>query len=639
MLRVIAEVAFFLVFVWVVRRMLGTRHAAFLRAAVAALLGLAAGETIRALLVRRGEPSDLAATTGFVLALVFAMLAILALEALSDPARRSAGPRWRSVLDLRHRVGQVRRSAEIGAIASRHGLGRGFGLSRSTADDADLAAYGADLRAAFEEAGGVFVKLGQLLATRDDLLPPAITGELALLHQDARPVDRETLEPALEAALGRPVEEVFDAFWWEPLGAASIGQVHAARLPDGTDVVVKVRRPAVSATIERDLRIATDVARAVHARSERAARLDVAGVTAQFAAQLRGELDYAVEADNLRQAAAELEPGSPVVVPAVIDDLSSSSVLVMTTVVGVPLGRATAEQRAGHAHLADTLFRFQITAMLAGKRFHADPHPGNIILMPAGRLGLIDFGSAGRLDTFERASMGDMLTALSLRDPTLLRNALVEVSGDAGDLDPATLDRAFARMMADHLAPGAEPSAAMVADLLGIAAELQLALPPSMSQMLRALTTLQASLTTLDPEFAILDAAQAFAADEARRELSPDTLTDQLKREVITLAPLLRRTPHHLDRIASQVEGGRLSVRVRLFTDEADVRVVSRLVNRVVLVAAAATLGIVSVLLFGRTGGPSLSENVQLYDLLGFLGLLAGAVLLMRVVLEVLRES
>ncbi len=639
MVRVIVEIAFFVLFVVAVRRILGARSVSMTRSVVAALLGIVAGEVIRALLVRRGMPEDLATTTGVVLALVLAMAVVVALEALSNAGGGSRGWMRHPVATARRRLAQGRRSLEVATIASRHGLGRGFGLARAEPAEEDVAGYGSDLRMALEEAGGAYVKLGQLLASREDLLPRSITTELTALHHDAEPVPRAVLEPALQEALGRPVDEAFESFSWDPLGAASIGQVHPARLPGGAEVVVKVRRPEVSASIERDLHIATDLARAVHARSVKAASLDVSGVVEQFAAQLRGELDYRVEAAHMREVAAALAPQSSIVVPEVVTELSGPSVLVMTALPGPPLAAASPAQRVSHRHLADELFRFEVGAMLAGRRFHADPHPGNVLLLPDGRLGLIDFGSTGRLDAFERASMGDLLTAIALRDPTLLRSAVLEVSQGADTVDPAVLDRAFARFMADHLGPGAEPSAALVADLLAIAADLQLALPPSMSQMLRALTTLQATLNALDPDFAIIDAAKSVAADEARRELSPDALAEQVKREVITLAPLLRRTPHHLDRIATQVEAGRLSVRVRLFSDPEDVRVVSRLVNRAVLVGAAATLGIVSVLLFGRTGGPELTENLKLYDLLGFSGLLAGVVLLMRVVLEVLRES
>ncbi len=639
MLRVIAEVALFVLFAWVMRRLLGVQRLSLTKTVVAALIGLALGETIGLLLARRGLASDLAVTTGIVLGLVFAMMVTLTLEALASQKRRR--PIWRRnpAAFLRRRIGQSRRSIEIAGIASRHGLGRGLGLalgSEMTADDA--AAYGADLRAALEDAGGVFVKLGQVLATRTDLIPESTAAELGALHQDVEPVPRDELEPAIEAALGRQVDEVFAEFEWSPLGAASIGQVHSARLRSGTRVVVKARRPDVSDTIDRDLEIALDLARVLHERSPQAARLGIVGVTEQFAAQLRAELDYAIEAANTREAAAALSSDAPIVVPTVIDEHSSDALLVMTYVDGTPLGRVGVVDRERGRRLADALFRVEIDAMLTGRRFHADPHPGNVLLTPDGQLGLIDFGSAGRLDAFERSSVSDILTALALNDATMLRAAALQMGMEPPEIDPSVLDRAFARLMAEHLGPGAAPTAELLQDFLAVATRFGLAMPPSMSQMLRALVTLQGTLDVLDPEFAIVDAAKSIASEEIRRDLRPDNLTDQAKREAIRVAPLLRRVPHHLDRIAGQIESGRVTVRLRLFSDDDDLRVISRLVNRIVLVAVGSALGVVSALLFGLTTGPTLSPNVRLFDLLGFIGLFAGAVLIMRVVLEILRE-
>jgi ubiquinone biosynthesis protein len=276
--------------------------------------------------------------------------------------------------------------------------------------------------------------------------------------------------------------------------------------------------------------------------------------------------------------------------------------------------------------------------MLTGERFNADPHPGNIILVPDGGLGLIDFGSAGRLDAFERSAVTDILTALALNDPTMLRAAALQIGMGASEVDPAQLDRAFARLMADHLGSGAEPTAELLQDFLEIANQFGLRMPPSVSEMLRALATLQGSLEMLSPGYPLIDAAKTVAMDQMKAELKPDNLAEELKRETIRLAPILRRAPHHLDRIAGQIEQGRLTVRVSMFSDENDVRLLSRLVNRAVLAFVGAALGVVSAMLFALDTGPLITDNITLFDLLGFVGMFAGAVLIMRVVLEILNE-
>lgn len=635
----ILAIPFFIFFAWLARRLLGVRSLSAVKTIAAALLGLFIGDVIGIILHRGGLETDLAIVVSLILGLVFTMVAILGFEAVAarDPRARRPSLWAHPIRTTRRLTDQGRRSIEITRIASRHGLGKGFGLAASHAPE-DAAAYGADLRAAFEEAGGVFVKLGQLLATRTDLIPVETAEQLAKLHQDVEPAPRPEIEPALRRALGSPVDEVFPDFDWEPIGAASIGQVYRAALADGEPVVVKVRRPDVEETVERDLAIALDLAAFAEQRSEQARRLGVHGVADQFADQLRAEMDYRIEARNTEEAAAALADQRLIVVPKVHDELSSETVLVQQLIPGETLGRRGVIGGPQGRILADALFRGVVDAMLAGQRFHADPHPGNVLITPENRLGMIDFGSAGRLDDFERAAVTDILTALALDDPTMLRTAALQVGMGEEEVDPSQLDRAFARMMADHLGPGAEPSAELLEDFLDIVNRFGLTMPTSVTEMLRALATLQGSLELLSPGYPIVDAARGLASDRLEAELTPENLTEDVKREVIRLAPMLRRAPYHLDRLADQLERGRLTVRVSMFSSLEDVRVVSTLVNRAVLALVGATLGIVSAMLFQIDGGPSLSDNFSLFDLLGFIGLFSGVILIMRVVMEILRE-
>jgi ubiquinone biosynthesis protein len=423
-----------------------------------------------------------------------------------------------------------------------------------------------------------------------------------------------------------------------PVGAGSIGQVYRARLVSGEPFIVKVRRPDIDTIIERDLGMALDLVALVDEHSEQAQSLGVAGIADQFAAQLRAEMDYQVEARNTIEAAAALSNQDVIVVPTVFEDLSSDSVLVLEAIEGEILGRHGIVGGDAGRRFADALFRAEVDAMLTGERFNADPHPGNIILIPAGGLGLIDFGSAGRLDAFERSAVTDILTALALNDPTMLRAAALQVGMETAEVDPAQLDRAFARLMADHLGPGAEPTAELLQDFLEIANQFGLRMPPSVSEMLRALATLQGSLEMLSPGYPLIDAAKTVGMDQMKAELEPENLVEELKRETIRLAPMLRRAPHHLDRIAGQIEQGRLTVRVNMFSNEDDVRFLTRLVNRAVLAFIGAALGVVSAMLFALGTGPLITNNITLFDLLGFIGMFAGAVLIMRVVLEILNE-
>lgn len=641
-LQVIIAVPLFLLFAWAARRLLGVRRLSAFKTVVAALIGFLVAEIIGRILANQGFSTDLALVAAVVLGLLFTMLAIVGFEVFAKAAPRSS--RKRGIPDpvgaTRKWFEQGRRSVEITRIASRHGLGKGFGLvfGDTEMSEVEARAYGVDLRQALEEAGGVFVKFGQLLATRVDVIPAETANELSKLHQDVQAAPQSEVEPALERALGRRVDDVFQEFDWNPIGAASLAQVYRARLVSGESVVVKIRRPDVEDIVDGDLKIALDLARFAEDRSPQARSFGIVSVADQFAAQLREELDYRIEARNTNEVAATVTGHDTISIPKVYDVLSSDSVLVIELIEGEPLGRRGVVGGESGRTLADELFRMELAAMLKGERFHADPHPGNVMIRPDGGLGLIDFGSAGRLDSYERAAVSDILTALALNDASLLRSAAMQVGMGATDLDPGQLDRAFSRLMADHLGAHSEVSAALLQDFMTIANEFGLRMPPNVTEMFRALVTIQGSLVLLSPDYPIIAAAQEIAAGELQASLSIENLGEEVKKELIHLAPIIRRAPYHVDRIADQMERGRFTVRVSLFSDDNDVRVLSHLANRAILAFIGATLGVVSAMLFQLTDGPTLTENVSIYDLLGWIGMFAGATLIMRVVLDALND-
>jgi ubiquinone biosynthesis protein len=382
------------------------------RTLLAAVLGLALGWAVGLLLDRNSDiTTDDAVVTGTVLALLFTMIVVIGFELASAPSRPgSRDARSNPVTAVRNSWNDTRRASEIVDIARRSGLFTS--ATRVFSDDSDHRAeveFGRSLRLTLEELGGVYVKLGQILSTRPDVLPPAALEELSRLQGDVAPTPRDVMAPHLESALGRPVLEVFSEFDWDPIGSASIGKVYRARLRSGEQVVVKVRRPGVAETIERDLGVIMRVAETLERRTEFARTYGTVSFARGFATTMRSELDD------------------------------------------------------GH-EVAGDLFQAQLGAMVEGGEFHADPHPGNVIVMGPGQLGLIDFGSTGRLDAFERGAVTDILTALQMRDPTLLREAITQVAVIPDDTSPEALERSLARLLADRLAPGMEPTPELITD-------------------------------------------------------------------------------------------------------------------------------------------------------------------------------
>ena len=378
-----------LVFAWVVRALLGTREVTWPRLIVAVLIGTAAGASVGyALLVDVSAPLDDQISLFeerrdevYALALPFqvlaAMLAVVAIEVLMARPRRTrfrpTNP-WRAV---RRRAGMLARSLRVTRILVRHGLAPALGLRRGEVPSRDPAELARRARTALEDAGGMFVKLGQLLASRPDLLPAEALAELGRLHAGARPLTREEAEQAIQAELARPLDEVFAEVDWTPLGSASIAQVHPATLPDGREVVIKVRRPGLLEQVERDLGIAVAFARLAERRTEWGRTYEIGAIAEDFALALRTELDLRVEGRHAAEIATATHQRDGVRSPDIVEELTTERLLVMDRLAGTPLSAgAPASLTVDQAReLADRLCDSQVEAMLRGERFHGDPTP------------------------------------------------------------------------------------------------------------------------------------------------------------------------------------------------------------------------------------------------------------------------
>lgn len=651
MIGLLSSLLFMLAFAWIVRGLLGARQITWKRLIAATLVGYSVGFAVAALLVidlaeLAAAPEAVEDLPDTVIALAFpfqivaTMAAVVVLELLFARARLDrTRRRFRPFHALRQAFRIVLRMLRVSRIMARHGLAPLLGLRRGGVSARDPAELARRVRTALEEAGGMFIKLGQLLATRPDLLPPAALAELGRLHASAKPIPRAEAERVIGSELG-PLDAVFDEIDWEPLGSASIAQVHVARLGDGQRVVVKVRRPGLEDLVERDLAVLAWMARIAERRTDWGRVYAVTGIAEEFAETLRAELDFRNEAEAAAEIASAIEPGQQVHVPQILDQYTTERLLIMELLEGTVISSTEPAMLGSEARtLADDLCASQVNAMLQGKRFHGDPHPGNVMLLADGRIGLLDFGITGKLDAFERDSMFQMLIALRLQQPQLLFESLVAVGAISPDRRPDEIERSLARFMAANLDADL-PSARALNELLRLTTRLRIQLPPQSATMFRALATLAGTLEHLVPGYPLVERVAELGGAEMRDRFAPDSVAEFVQREWTQLAPLMRRAPRHLDRIATQLEYGALTTRVRLFADPADVGVLERLVNRSVLALLALGLGLLSVMMLGLDTGPTMAgTEVLLVEALGWLGLFAGTVLLLRVVLDVLRSD
>jgi ubiquinone biosynthesis protein len=647
-----ASISLVAVLAWTSRRLLGL-PVGMVRALIAGLLGFAAAYLLGSAL-RAAQPGHLAAfiTVALGVPLIVAMIFLVAAEALVPSG---AGPQPVEVIrGARRALARSRRYSQISRIAVRHGLGPYLhGRPLRPADAAGgRAALALSLRRALEEGGVTFTKLGQLLSSRRDLLPEEFTSELAQLQDRAEPARWEQVEEVIAESLGAPPEQVFAELQPEPAAAASIAQVHKARLRSGNgpgaEVAVKVQRPGIRATVEQDLDILLRMAGRLEDRARWARAVGTAGVARGFAAALREELDFRVEARNMAAIAAtwaaqQRAAGGnvPVVLPAVHEQLCTEHVLVMEWLDGVSLraaGQLIDDRGPERAELTRALLRSMVYQITEGGVFHADPHPGNVMLLTDGRLALLDFGSVGRLDAQQRSGLQNLLLALGRGDPAALRDALLELVTRPDDIDEQQLERALGQFMARHLAGGTAQAAEMFTDLFRLASRFELAIPAEIATVLRALATLEGTLTLLTPGLDIAEEARAYAADHLAAQMSPTGVPKSAADELIALLPVLRRLPRRFDRITSAIEQHRLSLNVRLFADERDRRVVTGLTHQFLLTFLGAASGIIAALMLGTPGGPKITATVSLYQVIAYNLLIVAAILVLRVLFTIFRN-
>ncbi|HLW02744.1 MAG TPA: AarF/UbiB family protein [Ktedonobacterales bacterium] len=639
-------------------RLLGIRQA-WWRLLLVAFLGSSVGAGFAEALgaQRLGNPG--AELVYFSSILVAMMLFTMAFELVLARPFVARGARGRGagvphpIRAVRRRLARWSRYLQITSIVARYGLapyltGRRHPVSADQpGGKGQHKGLWGRAREALEEAGGAFVKLGQVLSTRPDLLPPEAIAQLSGLQDQVPPAAPGAVEALLAEELKAPPAEVFASFEAEPLAAASIAQAYRAQLASGEQVVMKVQRPGIREPIERDLDILLNMARTIEQRAAWARAFGVVDLAEGFAAALREELDFRIEARNITAVATALgtldsRAHAPVYVPRVFPELSTSRVLVIEWLDGVSVRDADAlveELQLDRCTLARDLLRCFLRQLLGQGTFHADPHPGNIMLLRDGRLALLDFGSVGRLDPLQQSALQRLLIALDRRNAAMLSSALLDLAQEHTGIDELRLERALAQLMAQRLGPGMPVGPEVFRDLFALLLNFGLSFAPVVGGVFRALVTLQGTLLLLDPHFQLLDEARGLGEEWMREMVAPTSLRKAVTEEALNLLPLLQRFPRRVDRISAALEQGTLSVNVRLLADERDVRIITRLVSYVVMAFLGAALGIMGALFLGMSGGPALTSTMSIYQVFGYTGLFLSAVLILRVFIALVREK
>jgi ubiquinone biosynthesis protein len=419
------------------------------------------------------------------------------------------------------------------------------------------------LRLALEELGPIYIKLGQLLSV-SGVLPPELEASLTQLQQHGTPIPLSEVVAVVEAELGAPIDELFAAFDPEPLGVASIAQVHAATLPDGTRVAVKVQKPGVDRTVQEDLDIITALAGVVEDRLPGAAPFRPRDLAAQFRRRTLSELDYRREVANYHRFAEAFHDEGDVHFPAVVADRCGPRVLTLELMEGTTLGDASAAgEGADMTAFARRCAELWLTMIFRDGFVHADPHPGNIFVQPGGRIGVIDCGMVLRVDPATRSALAALGAAASRRDPAALTATLLSVCDHPPVVDRDALAEDVERTLASIGGGGSIPLTELVGELRGVVRTHGLVIPAQLNLLAQVAGELEGTARGLDPGFHIMPALETVVRRVTEHNLRPDALLARGEAALRALTLSGHHPLRDLRSIVDRLSQGDLGVTVR----------------------------------------------------------------------------
>lgn len=495
-------------------------------------------------------------------------------------------------------------------------------------------------RMALEELGPTFIKLGQLISTRHDFIPPAVIQELKKLQDDVPPFSYEEVVAVIESSLDAKIHEVFPEFMVEPVAAASISQVHKARLVSGEQVAVKVQRPGIAATIETDIDIMMNLARLIDRHVQELRIYDPVGVVKEFAKTIRKELDFQIEGRQVDRFAINFKDDANVFIPSIYWDISTREVLTMSWVEGIKIDNLPALLEAGldPKIIAENGATLILRQVLEFGIFHGDPHPGNLLVLPGNVIAPLDFGIVGHLDEEMKQLVLDLLLAIINRDIRQLTSILSAV----GVIDEDQIN--LRELQADlydfvdryyGIPLNKLEVATLMKDFIAITSHHHIRFLPDMMLLVKALVTIEGVGRTLNPDFDMITHATPFVKELLAKRMTPKYLSKVLWRQLKELQGLMKVLPRETQEIIKKLSKGKLKIEFEHVGLDPLGKNLDRITNRLSFSLIVSAIIVASSLIMQTENGYMFMG----YPLLGIIGYLVAGGLGFWLAIAILRSG
>jgi len=495
-------------------------------------------------------------------------------------------------------------------------------ISRKRRDQIEKHSRPERVRMALEELGPTFIKLGQILSTRPDLVPLEYSRELSKLQDHVPPFSYEEVKTIITQELGKAPEDLFDRFDPEPLAAASIGQVHRARLSMGDEVVVKVQRPGIRKTVQVDLEILLHLASLMERHVEEMVVQRPTGIVEEFARSLEKEIDYTIEAYHTERFSRQFLGDLTVYVPTVYREYNSSRVLTIEYVDGIKVSNIEALKKDGCnlRTLAENGADLVMKQIFVHGFFHADPHPGNIFILANNIICFLDFGMMGRIHKEEREDFTDFVTSLATKNERKITDSALKLTAYDVDPDREALERDLMDLMDEQVYGrlGKLNMGRLFQKLMETVSTHGLTIKPNLYLMMKALGTIEGIAKMLDPGFNIMKQTEPFVRKIQEERMSPKRIAGDMVEVGTELIQLGREIPGEVRAIMKQAREGKLKIEFAHSGLEPLLNTYSRTTNRMVFAIVLAALIIGSSLVV-LSGIPPKWHDIPLVGIVGFI--------------------